>query len=142
MGFNRLFSIFRNQHKMKLTKKLFLPILLASLVFTFSDFLVHYFVEFFKITDYPTYYSFNELQSYSLIKFLATIPLVYLGIFLSSRFKEYKLNIITLLVVIPLQFRYMTYDYSTSFLIGLFILHYTLFYLSTYLVFKYFKIKL
>jgi len=111
-------------------RRIILPIFIITILFTLSDYLVHFFIDFFKIIYYPDFLhlGLSPLSLYSIFKFIGTIFLLFVGIFIISKFKikniYFKYIILLLIVVLPLQIRYSYSGYYTSsWLWGIFGVH-------------------
>lgn len=132
--------------------KLFLVSLVISIIFTFLDFLVHYFVDFLKITYYPIP-PFSFLQNlqlpnlawYSAGKFIATFifSFIILLFIYKKKMNDYvKSLILTLPLVILLEIRYIYLSYYSNLwhVVNMF-MHTTFLYFSTLISLKLLKNK-
>ncbi len=122
--------------------------LLIAILFTFSDWIFHYFVSYLYIDEYaePQFLLNifnNPLFWYSIGKFLGTVILGSLVLFSASKKKlgiYLQSVILTLIVVIPLQIRYITvYNYSFMWHVYVILLHMILLYLSSILIMSIFR---
>lgn len=92
---------------------------LISVVFTILDTLVHYFYEPLEIYYYPFHFFGvqSALANYAMSKLVSTTILLFILFFLFSKTKLNKYiqySLITLIVVILLELRYIIGGYYTS----------------------------
>jgi len=100
-------------------KTILLKSAIIASIFTFGDFLFHFFIDILKID----YYSFNwflitnTLYNYSISKFIATFIFFTIGMFVLSKFKI-KDNlwkyVIGSVLIVMLEVRYIYSGYYTN----------------------------
>lgn len=101
--------------KSKFSKYLAFSVI-ASSIFTLIDLLIHLFTPYFKIVSYKySFLSFLDappIVPYAIGKFIGTAIMLIILLYSFSRMKIYwKYSIITFIIVILLEFRYMLDPY-------------------------------
>lgn len=122
--------------KYKINKLIF-PLVLISLIFTLIDYMLHDAIDFLAVTYYSipsqfVYLGYSPLVWYAIGKFLGTILLGLIGLYIIPKFKvgrRYKALFLTLLIVLPLQLRYLYGGYYTpNWHIAVLLLHFFILY--------------
>ncbi len=119
--------------------RLILPLVLISLIFTLIDYMLHDAIDFLAVTYYPipsqfVYLDYSPLVWYAIGKFIGTIVLGAIGLYIIPKFKatrQYKTLSLTLFIILPLQLRYLYgWYYTTNWHILVLLLHFFILYHS------------